>query len=236
MATLSDKERQRDHWRHLMNNRDARVDELQREKKQAEAQIRELIERRKEKREDNPELGDAIADEIEELKTYAKRLENRAAEKRDEKKFFANKFRQAKKAVNEARKNLRSGQLSPNFHVSEFHCRDGTPVPKAAIPALKAWCVEYGEPMRKKFGAVHVNSGYRTRSYNASIGGASNSIHIYDAHPGAVAVDITCASGTPSQWADYGDSLGVDGLGRYSTFVHFDNRNRIGWATSRWSG
>lgn len=137
------------------------------------------------------------------------------------------------------RKRKQAGQLSPNFHVSEFRCRDGTPVPQASYPALRHLCRTYLEPLRARFGSVHVTSGFRTRSYNASIGGATLSIHIYDypgREPDCVAGDLVCATGTPAEWHAFLEQLNPGGLGRYSTFVHVDNRDRIGMARARWSG
>jgi Peptidase M15 len=131
---------------------------------------------------------------------------------------------------------------SPNFTWAEFDCNDGTPIPEASKPAIRAWCAKIGEPLRARFGAVHVNSGHRHRAYNASIGGEPNSVHIYD-YPGrlppqddgAVAVDFRCATGSPAEW--YAFTAGkADGRGRYATFHHADNRNRIGWPDSTWQG
>jgi hypothetical protein len=92
--------------------------------------------------------------------------------------------------------------------------------------------------LRERFGAVHVNSGYRPTAYNASVGGELNSVHIYD-YPGrdcrAVAVDVTCEKGSASDW--YAFTAGkADGRGLYGTFHHADTRSRIGWPDSTWSG
>ena len=128
---------------------------------------------------------------------------------------------------------------SPNFSYAEFNTKDGTPVPPAAYKGLDHLCKNYLEPLRKKFGPVSITSGYRHRTYNSLVGGESNSVHIYD-FPGrdgsAVAADITCASGTPAEWAAFLETLGVAGLGRYSSFVHLDNRDRMGWPRARWWG
>jgi hypothetical protein len=130
---------------------------------------------------------------------------------------------------------------SPNFSYDEFNTKDGTPVPKAAYKGLDHLCLNYLEPMRKRFGAIYITSGYRHQAYNSAIGGASASVHIYD-YPGrdgsAVAADIVCRTGTPSQWADYAASLGAAGIGSYSRsgFTHIDNRDRMGWPKSRWTG
>ncbi len=123
-------------------------------------------------------------------------------------------------------------QLSAHFNVAEFDCHDGTKVPQRDHDGLSYLCRTYLEPLRKKYGAVHINSGYRTRSYNARIGGASNSFHIYTAHDGNdQAADITCKRGTPAQWHATANAIrqrergGKGGLGLYSSFVHIDIRD-----------
>lgn len=133
----------------------------------------------------------------------------------------------------------REGQMSPHFHVSEFRTHDGTPVPRMAYEGLRHLCVNYLEPMRDKFGPAHVTSGHRHRAYNASIGGATDSFHIYD-HPARrgdqVAADMDFARGTPSEWADearrIANQLGRGGVGQYnrSGFVHMDNGPRRDWS------
>lgn len=166
------------------------------------------------------------ADLLAELRRKDRKLDNRIA-----------KLTERIKRQREDRK----GRLSPHFHVVEFGCRDGTPVPKASIPALRVACREYLEPLREERGPVHINSGFRTRTYNASIGGASMSVHVYDApwqhDPWAVAIDHTCA-GLPASavYAFHETFTHPDGMGRYAAFTHVDNRNRIGWADSRWVG
>lgn len=129
-------------------------------------------------------------------------------------------------------------QLSEHFNVAEFDCHDGTKVPKAAEPALARLCVQFLEPMRKKFGPCRVLSGHRHRAYNLRIGGATKSQHDYNDDPSTVASDLTFAKGTPALWAAearrLSDRLGFGGVGEYprSGFVHVDNRRYI----ARWSG
>ena len=129
-------------------------------------------------------------------------------------------------------------RLSDHFIVEEFDCNDGTKVPSAYYASLKDLCRIYLEPLHAAYGPVTVNSGYRTPSYNASVGGASNSFHIYTAHDtNDPAADVSCAKGSPSQWHSKLNSIrqangGNGGLGRYSTFVHIDLRDY----PSDWSG
>jgi hypothetical protein len=127
-----------------------------------------------------------------------------------------------------------TGQLSPHFNVREFDCHDGRKVPAVAVPALKRLARDYLEPMRAKFGPAKVLSGYRPADYNARIGGAKFSEHIYDHSPESVAADLVFSRGTPALWAAEADRLGAGGVGRYdrSGFVHVDNRP----VRARWSG
>ena len=121
-------------------------------------------------------------------------------------------------------------RLSPHFTIEEFDCKDGTKCRKADWAGLEYLCRTYLEPMRDKYGAVHVNSGYRSRRYNAKIGGASKSYHIYDEHTNDQAADITCAKGNPTQWASTLKWLrknkrgGRGGIGVYDRFCHIDLR------------
>jgi hypothetical protein len=132
---------------------------------------------------------------------------------------------------------LLESRPSPNFSYAEFNCKDGTPVPRAAHKGLDHLCQNYLEPLRAKFGAIYVTSGFRHLEYNRAIRGASMSVHIYD-YPGrdgsAVAADVVCRTGTPQQWGEFLAGIGADGIGVYNSsgFVHVDNRTRMGWPKS----
>lgn len=127
---------------------------------------------------------------------------------------------------------LDPAQLSPNFRTSEFDCHDGRKVPAIAIPALRQLCKVYLEPMRAHFCPGLVMSGYRPKDYNARIGGATLSQHIYELTPSSVAADLIFRTGTPAQWAQFADNLGAGGVGSYPSFVHVDNRP----VRARWTG
>jgi hypothetical protein len=172
-------------------------------------------------------------DRLREREAEAENALNEALEEREE-------DREALKRMRERRKRMQERQDRPSEHFAyaEFDCNNGQKVPKESEPAIKDWCERIGEPLRKKFGPVHINSGYRPTAYNASVGGEPNSVHIYD-YPGrnfrAVAVDVTCANGSPSEW--YAFTAGkADGRGSYATFHHADNRSRIGWPAATWTG
>jgi uncharacterized protein YcbK (DUF882 family) len=123
-------------------------------------------------------------------------------------------------------------RLSKHFVVEEFDCHDGTQVASRDHDGLAYLCRTYLEPLRAKYGPVHINSGFRTRAYNARIGGASQSMHVYTMHDGNDhAADITCRKGGPRDWHRTACAIRVNkrngrgGLGLYGTFVHIDLRD-----------
>ena len=181
---------------------------------------------------------EALADLIDNLVGERKRIEDRLESLDARLGNIKAALRRAVKRVKKAARKLRKGKhyASPSFAFAEFDCNNGTPIPEAAKPALRHLCENYLEPLRAKYGTVHINSGYRTAAYNASVGGATNSIHIYDQHPGAVAADHWCDGASPAAVYAFDNSRSPGGLGSYATFTHIDNRQLIGWATARWSG
>lgn len=123
-------------------------------------------------------------------------------------------------------------RLSKHFTVEEFDCHDGTRVSPREYNGLEYLCRQFLEPLRKKYGRVTINSGFRTASYNRQIGGASNSFHIYTIHDGNdQAADVRCAKGNSRQWHAFMNSIrnrkrnGKGGLGLYNSFVHVDIRD-----------
>jgi len=134
------------------------------------------------------------------------------------------------------------GMVSEHFNIREFDCHNGQKVPVAAIPAVARLCNQFLERMHDKFGTGYVMSGYRPRAYNAAIGGAKQSQHIYEDDPTTVAADTMWEKGTPQDWAAearrISNELGLGGVGEYpptsqrAGFVHIDNRRVI----ARWSG
>ena len=70
---------------------------------------------------------------------------------------------------------------------------------------------------------IHVNSGFRSVSYNTSIRGAPDSMHMY-----GLAADISTRNHTPLQVADYAKRCGFSGVLSYPGHTHVDLRARIG--------
>jgi uncharacterized protein YcbK (DUF882 family) len=102
---------------------------------------------------------------------------------------------------------------------------------------LEYLCRAFLEPLRAKYGPVTVHSGFRTRSYNAKVGGAPRSYHVYTEHDGNdQAADVSCQRGVPRDWHRTLSALraskrnGNGGLGLYRTFCHVDIRdNPANW-------
>lgn len=116
--------------------------------------------------------------------------------------------------------------LSNNFRLEEFNCKDGTEVP-AELMGNVIKLAEQLQILRDNLGeSIHVNSGYRTPAYNKKVGGKANSQHLQ-----AKAADITCKTKTPKQLASFIEKLitkGVvkfGGVGVYPGFVHVDIRD-----------
>lgn len=113
-------------------------------------------------------------------------------------------------------------QLTKNFKVREFRCKDGTDLVLIDVYFVQTVL----QKIRDHFGkAVTINSGYRTPDYNEKIGGAKNSYHIK-----GQAFDIVVSQLTPLQVAQYAEEIGVLGIIQYNTFVHIDSRLNKYWA------
>lgn len=104
------------------------------------------------------------------------------------------------------------GDLSAHFDSKEFRCPDGTT--HAIDPKLIAGL----EVLRHQAGGrpLRIVSGYRSPSYNASVGGARRSQHLYGR-----------AADVPSGYCRVADAIraGFTGIGvHYGWVVHVDVR------------
>ena len=126
-----------------------------------------------------------------------------------------------------------ASQLTENFMVEEFACKDGTAVPfelydnvSELANNLQVLRDELGKPIK-------IMSGYRSPEYNIRIGGARKSQHMQ-----AKAADIRVKGIGPARLADKIEQLIAEGkmkkggVGRYPTFTHYDVRGR----NARWNG
>ena len=115
--------------------------------------------------------------------------------------------------------------LAKNFKVREFRCFDGSDT-----ILISKRLVELLQIIRDHFNsAVTINSGYRTASHNAAVGGASQSQHLYGR-----AADIVVTGHTPLEVYNYVNTIlpqYTGGIGCYRTqnFVHVDVRPSGYW-------
>lgn len=128
---------------------------------------------------------------------------------------------------------LRAQRVGPHFVWGEFYDRRRQlPPPIIARRALRELVLIHLEPLRDRFGRCDVHSAYRTVATNRLVGGAPRSRHLYDLFPGAPAVDVSFARGTPAEWARAAEQRSPGGLGRYATHIHIDDRS----GRARWTG
>lgn len=113
-------------------------------------------------------------------------------------------------------------KISKNFKVKEFRCKDGSD--KILIDV--DFVTDKLQAIRDHFGAaVIINSAYRTAAYNKKVGGASKSFHM-----SGQAFDIAVKGHTPLEIAQYAQTIGINGIIQYNTFVHVDSREKRYWA------
>lgn len=181
---------------------------------------------------------DELADMIDSCEARINRLVERMVKSGKDLKQFKDRDAKLEKRIalvtkRIERKQTPANQLTKDFSMAEFDCNNGTPVPSYMRPHLEDLCKRHLQPLRDSGGTVNINSGYRTTAYNAQIGGASNSYHVYTYRKKAPAVDHTQSGRSPSAVASWHDSHDAfDGMGRYSSFVHGDDRGY----SSRWYG
>ncbi len=113
-------------------------------------------------------------------------------------------------------------QISRNFKVKEFRCKDGSDTILIDVDFVK----EVLQKIREHFNVpVTINSAYRTENYNKKVGGAKQSYHVK-----GQAFDIVVKSKTPAEVARYAQQLGIKGIIQYNGFVHIDSRRTKYWA------
>ena len=124
-----------------------------------------------------------------------------------------------------------TGQLTTNFNVSEFTCKDGTAVPPDLLGNVKTLATNL-QALRDALGKpVKISSAHRTIAHNKAVGGASNSQHLY-----AKAADIVVSGMTPHEVKKQIESLiktgkmAEGGIGLYNSFVYYDVRG----SKARW--
>lgn len=114
-------------------------------------------------------------------------------------------------------------KLSENFKSTEFDCHGFGCCCETTIDLE---LVDILQEIRNHFGkSVTINSGFRCKTHNKAVGGASKSKHL-----SGCAADIRVSEVAPSEVAKFAESIGVKGIGLYADFVHIDTReNKSFW-------
>lgn len=109
-------------------------------------------------------------------------------------------------------------KLSNNFYLKEFECKCG----KCKNTVIDVNLVNSLQKIRDKYNKpVIINSGYRCNKHNKAVGGATLSKHRF-----GMAADIRIKGVAPEAIAAYAESIGIKGIGLYSSFVHIDTRRK----------
>ena len=116
-------------------------------------------------------------------------------------------------------------QLTNNFNKSEFDSGDGSEMPNDVLLNIQKLANQLQYVRDYTARAIRINSGYRSPSHNATIGGVSNSQHVL-----GKAADIFIKGLSPNityqileDLIEKGEIL-QGGLGLYDSFVHYDIR------------
>ncbi len=105
--------------------------------------------------------------------------------------------------------------VAPNFVLEELAQEY-----KGPYGVVQSHAVARLQELRDELGALVINSGYRNPDYNAGVGGASSSRHMY-----GDAFDIDPVSATLGQLADACEENGAGFVGVYATHIHCDWRD-----------
>lgn len=105
-------------------------------------------------------------------------------------------------------------EFAKNFEVREMASKDGAD--KIIIDREMFFPIQ---KIRDMYGAVIINSGYRTKSHNKKVGGASSSMHLK-----GQAADIKINGKSPIEVASLAYALGFKRIIIYSSWVHIDTK------------
>lgn len=126
-------------------------------------------------------------------------------------------------------------RLSPHVQLWEWLSNDGDgpgDADRALVDPLILKAIEYIGDVAEANGnrrTVHINSGYRTPEYNATLPGASSTSQHLTGH----AADIRMDDISPEDLAAFCHTLGFNEVGCYNTFVHIGVRSK---PATRWFG
>ena len=113
---------------------------------------------------------------------------------------------------------LNNLQLSKNFRLNEFLCKEGKNevlIADGLIDMLQSFRDYLQKP-------IIITSAYRSPEYNRKIGGSPTSQHLYGR-----AVDIKVPGILPMDVGNAAAEIGFKGIGVYNTFTHVDIRKKL---------
>lgn len=117
-------------------------------------------------------------------------------------------------------------QLTKNFYREEFACKCGECDHSTVDAELLTVLQRLRDWFRKP---ITINSAHRCRKHNTAVGGSNNSKHLL-----GIAADIVVEDISPEEVYKHLDGryLQMYGIGKYSSFVHIDVRQK----KARWIG
>lgn len=126
---------------------------------------------------------------------------------------------------------MKDVQLTRNFKLSEFQCKDGSDTPAVFFSHINLLAHQLQMLRDHLNEPIHILSGYRSIPHNTKVGGSPHSMHLI-----GKASDIWCKNHEPIVIIQIIEDL-IDsgfmkqgGLGIYKTFVHYDIRgNKARW-------
>ena len=125
-------------------------------------------------------------------------------------------------------------QLTANFKLDEFRCRDGSEIPVELLPRLETLAVQLQMLRDRVQAPIVIVSAFRSLEYNRRIGSKDTSQHVQGraADIRVLGVDVQELAKICEELMDTGRWI-QGGIGVYpkDNFVHVDTRG----SRSRWS-
>lgn len=139
--------------------------------------------------------------------------------------------------THDALDDLEASDGTKNFTFEEFHSKDGSSFsggkvsPGTVRENVRVLMYKLEALRRKADNApVTINSGFRSATHNASVGGASNSQHMY-----GITADIVVRGRTTRQVYVIAETCGFSGLERHTnSWQHVDSRAEYSYGANAW--
>jgi len=126
--------------------------------------------------------------------------------------------------------------LSPHFALRELACKCVKCAGNTPADEFDPYLLDVLEGLRRAYGPIIVNSGFRCPKHNADVGGSPTSQHLL----GRAADIVPKLHRDPETFdaiADVAEAIGATGIGVYEWGIHVDVRLLPpGEAAHRWRG